>query len=156
WAYSIDSVTGRLTNVGVFPSGGVIPQCISVDAQSRFAYVANASSNTVSAFVINSQTGGLIATAGSPFSAGRNPRSTVVTPDGRFVYAGDNLSHNVSGYTVNATTGALTALPGSPFPVASDPNVSINVDASGRFLYMPTSAGVVAMAINQTTGVPTT
>jgi 6-phosphogluconolactonase (cycloisomerase 2 family) len=69
-------------------------------------------------FTVNSSTGVLTATAGSPFTAGLSVAADVLTVDasGKFLYAGqtDPLA-GVAGYSIDQTTGALTALTGSPF-----------------------------------------
>ncbi len=45
-----------------------------------FAYVANQSSNDVSAYTITAGTGVLVPVAGSPFAAGASPSSVTVSP----------------------------------------------------------------------------
>ena len=74
----------------------------------RFAYVANFSSDNVSAYSINASTGALAAVAGSPFASGSNPWSVTVDPSGRFAYVANSGSLNVSAYSINASTGVLT------------------------------------------------
>jgi len=50
-----------------------------VDTTGQFAYVANASSNNVSAYAINRTTGALAPAPGSPFAAGTFPVSVATT-----------------------------------------------------------------------------
>ena len=57
--FSIDSVTGALTEVGTAVIAGSAPRSIAVDPAGRFAYVANFDSNDVTTFSIDSVTGAL-------------------------------------------------------------------------------------------------
>src|SRR5204863_6947708 len=70
-----------------------------------FAYVANQTDNTVSAYTINAGTGALTPVAGSPFATGTGPFSVTVAPSGAFAYVANSGSNNVSAYTINAATG---------------------------------------------------
>lgn len=87
----------------------------------RFGYVANRTSNSVTAYSIDGTTGALMQVAGSPFPAGSLPMSVTVNPTGRFAYVANFGSHDVSAYTINGTTGALVPLTGSPLPSGSYP-----------------------------------
>jgi 6-phosphogluconolactonase (cycloisomerase 2 family) len=125
-------------------------------------YVANNRDNSISAYLIDSNSGALTAVSGSPFAAGTNPVGTAVDPTGRFLYVANNGSHNhgagplaganVSAYTINASTGALTAVSGSPF--AGPRPWGIAVDPTGRFLYVTNDAtdNVSAYTISPGTG----
>ena len=53
------------------------PVSITVDSTGKFAYVANAGSNNVSGYTINSSTGALTSISGSPFTAGSGPYSII-------------------------------------------------------------------------------
>jgi hypothetical protein len=57
----------------------------------EFAYVANASSNNVSAYTIDSTTGALTAVSGSPFPAGTNPFSVAITGQSIVPFAAFNV-----------------------------------------------------------------
>jgi 6-phosphogluconolactonase len=103
----------------------------------RFVYVANAYSNTVSAYRIGAN-GALTPVARSPFPTGDVPASVAVDPLGRFVYVANAFSNTVSAYRIGAN-GALTPVPGSPFTAGftagSEPS-SVAVDPWGRFVYV--------------------
>ena len=100
--------------------------------RAELAFVANQSSNNISAYQISSN-GGLLPLAGSPFAAGNAPNSIAVVPSGTFMYVANVVSGDISGYSVSQT-GALSPLPGSPFP-ASTGSAFLTIDPSGRFLY---------------------
>jgi 6-phosphogluconolactonase (cycloisomerase 2 family) len=148
-------------------TGVVGPRSIATDPAGKFAYVANWSCSSVSGYVsmytINPTTGAL-APIGPPVpSQDISADSVTVDPSGKFAYvtsAGDEFSSDgsVAMYTINATTGALTSIgaisgncPGLCVPL------SVTVDPSGKFAYVPNGDGVtpnsVAMyTINATTG----
>jgi DNA-binding beta-propeller fold protein YncE/tetratricopeptide (TPR) repeat protein len=144
----------------IVDSGGAVagspfvaaPVSVTVDPSGKFAYVANTSSNNVSAFTIDVATGALTAVVGSPFAAGASPTSVTVHP-GKFAYVANVGSKNVSVFTINAATGALTAVPRSPFTAGMGP-FSVTVDPSGKFAYVAnvSSNNVSAFTIKATTG----
>jgi 6-phosphogluconolactonase len=78
----------------------------------NFLYASNAdhSSNSVSGFGIDPDTGTLTAVPGSPFPTGGEGHdgiSLAVTPDGRFLYAGNNGSRNITVFAIGPE-GELT------------------------------------------------
>lgn len=157
WAYTMDPSTGTLTKIGAFPVG-VIAHGIAVDPTRRFAYVANANSNSISGFVINPSNGNLIAVPGSPFAAGTSPHAVIVDPTGKYAYASNLASGNISAYAVNAQTGTLTPITGSPFASADGRNgFSVAADPTGHHLYVPNIDGgsVSGYSIDNATGVLT-
>ena len=78
-AYAIDGITGALTPVAGSPfATGLFPQSVTVDPTSKYAYVANESSNNVSAYSIDA-TGALTPIASSPVLVGSFPRSVATT-----------------------------------------------------------------------------
>lgn len=113
--YSIDS-NGALTPLpgSPFPAGG-IPHTITVDPSGRFAYTANFTSNNVSGFTIDANTGSLTAMPSSPFSTGvgaTSPSSIGIDPSSKFAYVTNQGM--IAGFSVDST-GNLTQLPSSPF-----------------------------------------
>ena len=106
---------------------------MAVDPTGKFAYVANANSNNVSAYSIGAN-GALTPVPGSPFAAGTCPISVAVDPTGKFAYVANADTNNVSAYSIGAN-GALTPVPGSPFAAGSFPS-SVAVDPTGKFAYV--------------------
>jgi hypothetical protein len=106
--------------------------------RAQFAYVANPSSNNVSAYSIGAN-GALTQLSGSPFAAGNTPVSVAVDPTGKFAYVANNFSNNVSAYSIGAD-GSLTQLTtlGSPFATGNGP-YSVAVDPTGKFAYVANS-----------------
>jgi 6-phosphogluconolactonase len=144
---------GALTEVtprtSVAPLGS-LPQLLAMDPAGGFLYVANAGSDNISVFSIDSSTGALTQLANSPFPVGLPPLNIQLTPSGNYLYvtasggqAGNNGS--IAGFSVNA--GALTAL-SAPNPISSDgvnPN-GLAIDPSGTYLYAAnTSSGSISI-----------
>jgi 6-phosphogluconolactonase (cycloisomerase 2 family) len=163
-AYKINATSGKITGVSGSPfadgGAGTFATSVTVDPSGRFGYVANAGTNSVSAYTINASTGALTAISGSPFPAGSNPTSVTVDPSDRFAYVANGSSFNISAFTINATTGALTAIGGSPFPAggADTEPLSVTVDPTGQFVYVASvsliggTGNIAALAINPITG----
>ncbi len=161
--FQFNTGTGVLTalagSTGNPFSAGTGPFAVTVDSALEFVYVANFTSNNISAFSLNSTTGvltPLIAATGNPFPTETNPASIVVAPNGQFAYVANSGSNTVSAYTVDPNTGALTALgggTGNPFPTQTTP-LSVTVTPNGQFLYVTNSNSntVSAYSVNGTTG----
>lgn len=133
--YTIDSVTGALTEVAgsPFPAGSN-PQFVVATPSGKFVYAANSDSDNISAYSLNGTSGALTPIAGSPFPAGQLPFGLAISPSGKFLYAGNANSANISGFSINGTTGALTPLSGSPFAGAIYPEWLV-LTPSGKYLY---------------------
>ena len=161
-AYSLNPTTGALTQLapGKFRTR-VSPSSIALSAGSaavtytpKFAYVANQTTDNVSAFSVSATTGALGPVPGSPFSFPQpftDPYAAAVDPSSRFLYVVGNGSKEVWGFTIDPSDGALTSVGGTPFATGRGPT-SVAVDPSGRFAYVANSADstVSAYLINST------
>ncbi len=149
--YTINATTGALASIGTI-AAGTDPVSVVVDPSSKFAYVANSSSNDVSMYTINATTGAL-ASIGT-IAAGTDPVSVAVDPSGKFAYVTNNNSNDVSMYTIDTTSGALT--PMGTIAAGQSPT-SIAVHPSGKFAYVTNSGSddVSMYSIDTTTGVLT-
>ena len=126
--------TGTVTNGNVT---GIVVNCVR---PLGFAYVTNSGDNTISPFIIDSDTGALLP-SGPPVSAGTAPSSLAVTDAYDKLYASNSGSNDLSGYTIDPNTGALTALAGSPFTLGLNAPSSLAIyDAVDPGLYV-TNAG---------------
>ena len=128
--YAINASTGALTLVGLPAAAGRDPSAIAVDPTGRYAYATNRTSNNVSVYVINANSGQLAKIEDMP--TGLTPVSIVVDPSGRFVYVANSASTNVLAYTIDYGTGRLTSI--GEVPVGANPS-SITVDSSGQYAY---------------------
>ena len=97
---------------------------LAVDPKGKFVYVANGTSNNVSAFLLNRATGTLTPVAGSPFAAGSFPQVPVIDPTDKFLFVSNTNSDDVSVFTIDGTTGVLRQVPGSPFSHGDSPGRS--------------------------------
>jgi len=133
-AFTIDPSTGVLTPLPLSPFAtgndplymALVP--VTLVGFQEFLYTANIQDNTISAFIVDGNTGVLTPASGSPFSGGTSLGGLAVTPTGTatgnfFLYAADPQAKTVRAYTVNGTTGALSPIPGSPFPAGSSPTL---------------------------------
>ncbi|HLW83251.1 MAG TPA: beta-propeller fold lactonase family protein [Candidatus Acidoferrales bacterium] len=161
-AYSLDSTTGTLTQIGAAAcvdsaSVCLTPYSIVVHPSGKFAYVADEGGfapTNVSMFTIDTTTGTL--TSNGTIAAGGRAIAVSVDPSGKFLYAATSSdapgsAGNISMYTINGTTGALTSI--GTIPAGTDPT-SVAEDPTGKFAYVTnsTSNNVSMYTINATTG----
>jgi 6-phosphogluconolactonase len=126
------SVHNGSGTIGTADISNVVVNC---SLPGNFAYVANESSNSISAYAIDASTGALVPLAGSPFAAtGTGPVAVAVDPNGAFLYVANNASNTVSVYAIDPATGALTAV-GEPTGSGNGP-FALLVDPSNQFLFV--------------------
>jgi YVTN family beta-propeller protein len=156
-AYAINPQTGELT-AGETTSARAGPRAIaflmgdkSPVVSTRFAYVANSASNTVSAYVVNAQTGKLKEVA--TVKAGLAPESLSIDPLNKFLYVANAKSDSISVYAIDKNIGKLSEIKGSPFKAGKNP-VSITVDKIGKYVYATNqeSDSLSVYAMNSDTG----
>ena len=118
------SLTGALSEVTSSPTPVGTTAVNAVFSQGAL-YVVNQTSNSVSAFALNSATGQLTELKGSPYAVGARPVSAAGAALGRFLIVTSNASSNTGSIQVFAiaTDGTLTQVTGSPFtPDTAVPN----------------------------------
>jgi 6-phosphogluconolactonase len=140
--------------LNVTDSNGIVysgTSTFTVKSKLMVAYVVNNTSNTVSAYTVDSGTGAL--TSVGSCSTGTNPQYVAIDPTGKFAYVANYSSSTVSAYTIDPGTGVLTAVSGSPFTTESFP-VSVAVAPTGKFVYVANYGAntVSAYTINSETG----
>ena len=79
-----------LNGSGKVDAANVTDVTVQCENVGRFAYVANAGNNTVSAYSIDSMTGALTA-VGTAVATGLSPYAIVARPDGAYVYVGNQV-----------------------------------------------------------------
>jgi 6-phosphogluconolactonase (cycloisomerase 2 family) len=118
---------------GTVGGASVVNINVSCANQSpRYAYVTNASDNSVSSYAVDAVTGRLQFIDKAPTGAG--PRVVTVDPTQRFAYVVNNGDTTVSQYTI-AANGSLTPMAPASVPAAGYA-LSVTIDPSGRFAYV--------------------
>ena len=143
-AFAVNSASGALTAVPGSPLARRLahPKALALLGTplgaypvGTYLYVANAGSDTVAAFAVDTSNGSLTPLSPATFATGKGPSSIAVDPTGRFIYVANNGgSNDVSAFSVDTATGLLTPLVGSPFPAGANP-LSLALGATGKFLY---------------------
>jgi 6-phosphogluconolactonase (cycloisomerase 2 family) len=149
-AVAAGSTTITATHSGVFDAAAVTVRAAL--RLTKYAYVVNQNSNSISAYTVDAENGSLTPVPNSPFATGVLPASATVHPSGKFVYTPNLAGNTVSVYAVQPTgalqTVSLTTLPAgsAPFFVALAP--------SGQFAYVVNRAAatVSVHAVNAATG----
>ena len=159
-AFAVNFSSGALTAVPGSPfAAGTDPKALALYRWLDFGtylYVANAGSDTVSAFAVDTSSGSLTPLSPATFATGKGPASIAVDPNGRFVYVANNGgSNDVSVFSVDPVTGVLTAATGSPFTAGANPT-SLALGAGGQFLYTAnpnaTNPSISGFSIDPDTG----
>jgi 6-phosphogluconolactonase (cycloisomerase 2 family) len=149
---SVGTVTITADLNGV--AGSAVLSVVSSSTATQFAYVANQSDNTISAYTLNSTNGALTQISGSPIPAGiAAPKEFAVDPTARFLYVSPNGGSFFSGLVINGATGSLTQVPGSPFPQSSSNTFFVTEDPTGRFVYrLSGSTSISIFSVDPNTG----
>ncbi len=133
-------------------AAGKEPVDLAVDPGGRYAYVANAGDNTISAYRIHHETGALSALPGSPFTAGHRPLALAVHPGGQFLLAVNRDSRDVTLFRIETALGAIVPL-GKPLKLPLTPK-GLWLSASGDEGYVLSVNGkhVMTFSLNASTG----
>ncbi|RPI43340.1 MAG: lactonase family protein [Betaproteobacteria bacterium] len=81
---------------------------IHITANGKFLYASERTSNTLSAFGVDAETGKLTYLGSTPTE--RQPRGFAIDPKGRFVIATGEKSETISVYAIDPASGALRLL----------------------------------------------
>jgi 6-phosphogluconolactonase (cycloisomerase 2 family) len=142
-AFLVDLSTGKLRANGDSAATGGMPSAIAVSASGDAVFVANSSTNDISAYTLNSD--GTVTAASGTTPTGANPVGMAVDSGGHLFVANqgtqsDPTSATVSVFSISGTS--LAEVTGSPFPVllpgalnGSGP-AAVAVTSDGKFLYV--------------------
>jgi hypothetical protein len=97
------------TEVSVLPEHG--PGWLAIDPSGRYLYVVNHTSQSISAFSVNWNSGDLTTVVTSPFATAAKPSSVEVNPDGTGLSVAHFQDSTVSYFRIDPATGALTPEP---------------------------------------------
>ncbi len=122
----------------------------------QMLYIGNAGDRTISAYVID-QESGLLTEVRPRVADPGSPQSLAVHPSGKFVYvanAGGGVGPpNLAAFSIDAGSGALTLLNSSPLTLGSGPQ-AVAIDPSGNFAFVAQQGAnyVSAFTIDPATG----
>lgn len=151
-------------------SVGTTPKALAISQDTRFLYVANSGSDSVTVFSIG--TAGVLtrvpptATHPNPVAAGGSgPLAFTTPPTGRFLYVANSTSNTVTAFQIE-TSGLLTQVPPAgpgtnPIAVSGTGPTALAMSSNGRFLYVTNAASNTVTTFEVTTSglltlVPTT
>lgn len=145
--YAVNATTGSLTAVGTPIATGISPASLTTRPDGRYVYVANADSNSISAYA--NDNGALTPVVGSPFGTAGAPNVVAAAAGGRFVYS--IQSDNVVTHAINQATGALTDVQTIAAGVAPQ---SVAISHTNRCLFAANngSNNLHAFAVNPVSG----
>ncbi len=139
----------------VTPGSG--PRHIAFRPDSRFAYVINELSSTLTAFAYDSRRGALTQMADYPllpadFKGQNYAAEVAVYPSGKFVYASNRGENSIVVFASNRNTGRLTFVERDPTQGKFPRNFEI--DPTGQFLLVGNqdSGTIVVFRIDAATG----
>jgi 6-phosphogluconolactonase (cycloisomerase 2 family) len=104
--YAIDALTGALTLMNMSAKAGTESVVVTTSPSGKFVYVVNKSSDSVSAYSVDQETG--ILTKIGDVATGQQPVAVTVDAKGQFAYVAHGGDHTVSAYSIDADTGQLT------------------------------------------------
>ena len=117
--YSVNQQTGVLS-IGETTMARSGPRSIAfvmgdkpVEFSSRFAYLADFDSDSVSVYKVNNKTGALKSIAKA--KTGLAPESLALDPLNRFLYVANLKSNTISAFMINRRDGKLKEIAGSPY-----------------------------------------
>lgn len=160
YAYTINSTTGALTQVGSPYPDGTAPAAVSLAPNGKFAFSASNSGKQIYAYTIDQTSGALTAVAGSPFNTGFATGSTypdiAVDAQSAHLYLASAGDAKVAGFAIDPNSGALAPLAGSPYTAGTNAGGIPAFSADGKYLYVvdqnTTGGQVSGYSIDSTTG----
>lgn len=112
---------------------------INLDAQNRFAYVADLGMDKVLVYELNLETGKLALAHSVSVAPGEGPRHFDMHPNGKYAYLINEIGNTVNAYKYDTTTGnleetqSINTLP-EDFGETSH-TADIHVSPDGKFVY---------------------
>ena len=141
-------------------SVGTAPRALAISQDSRFLYVGNSGSDSVTVFSIG--TAGVLTrvaqTTGNSNpvgTGGSGPLALTISPTGRFLYVVNGTSNNVTAFQVE-TSGLLTQVPPAgpgtnPISVSGTGPTALAMSPNGQFLYVTNGASNTVTAFQVAT-----
>jgi 6-phosphogluconolactonase len=108
---------------------GIFPVGLTIDPRGDFLYVANLTSSTIGAYVIDQKTGTPVGSVGSASTAtDTSPTCVTVEPAlGIYLYSSNSLASDVSAMQLDPHNGGLKQVQNTPFPSSGLPSCAVSV-----------------------------
>jgi 6-phosphogluconolactonase (cycloisomerase 2 family) len=162
YGFSRDANTGALTALSGFPMmiDGFANKS-TFDPSGKFLLVTGTdifgALGGIDIFSLNTASGALTLTAGSPVQVGADPAAIVFDPLGKYVYVPNTADETISGFTFDSTAGTLMPISGSPFPSGGKGTINgplgIAVDTTEQFMFVCNASNDISVfSLNSTTG----
>jgi hypothetical protein len=142
YGFQVDEKTGALTPLSGFPinaglggNNSIVSERMVVDAANERLYVINDTSDTISAYSIDTSTGALKEMPFSPIELGAGNWNTIaVHPSGSPLIVGNGSSTGGAGvrsFVITETTA--TPAPGNPYPTTGTTAFSSEFSPDGQY-----------------------
>jgi 6-phosphogluconolactonase len=154
--FRIDSAGNMTAQPPFFVPTGALPGTdapLFIQAHPNGKLLFTANRGSVAAYQIDSTTGALSYSPGSPFNTSSlqvAPLRTALDGAANFLYVADTANSGIPGFAVDATTGALSLISGSPFAAQSVSDMEPNPEGPQMYVQIGTSINVYS--INPSTG----
>ena len=141
----IDTQTGNTAVLSNNPTGST-PSMVRTHPTRNLFYVSNLGSSNISGFSIDTN-GGTSNLSNSPYAGPAGCSMVAIHPSGQFVYAAGGAE--IRSYSVGAD-GSLSQI--GVQALANGARFDGCFSNQGRFLHIPTVAGITTLTVNQATG----
>jgi 6-phosphogluconolactonase (cycloisomerase 2 family) len=139
---------------GTIDKANITNVLVTCTQAGSYAYVANQTANTISAYAIDDTTGVLTGLSGSPFvDSGTAPWALAVDRNYNFLYVVNNSSDTVSVFSIDTSNGQLTGS-GSAISTGTAPT-AIAIHPSDQFMYVANSGDNTVSAYTLSNGTAT-
>jgi len=132
---------------------------VSANLSAQMLYVANNGDATISAFVID-QDSGLLTELQPRAAVPGNPTSIAIHPNKKLVYSTNSGSGSsgptLTAFTIDSNSGALKPAGTLPLTAGSNPQGAV-IDSSGKFAFVASQGAnsISAFALDAISGLPT-
>jgi YVTN family beta-propeller protein len=138
---------------GTIDKANIINVFVTCTQAGSYAYVANETDNSISAYAIDDASG-VLTSLGTPVaSTGTAPWALAVDPNFTYLYVVNNSSNTVSVFSIDTATGQLAST-GATIATGSQPT-AIAIHPSAQFMYVANSADNTVSAYTLSDGAAT-
>ncbi len=137
WNTQMDGLGTNYLQTQEFTISGNVTLYAKWIAVSRYTYVANQDSNSVSQYTINTD-GSLTSMTTPTVATGLAPYCVTAHPSGNYVYVANAGDSTISQYTISADGSLISMM--TPTVVSAGPT-SIAIDRAGKHVYAASFAG---------------